>query len=166
LSRQAGGAGLLVLALLAGTNVETVNAAEEFGRLFTTPAQRQRLDELRKVSPEQRIKIDEQSLLLEEETEEVEEAPADVLTVRGLVHRSKGRNTAWINDSNSFEGGLSSQYIIIGTIGSDRVEILIPGSETRVKLNVGQSFDPIAEQYDDLLDNASARISTGKRKDK
>ena len=143
-------AAIPVILLLAVIVSGSVIAEEQFGRLFTTPAQRQRLDDLRKVQPDQRIQIDEQIILVEEETEESEEVKVDELNVRGLVYRKEGKSTAWVNDSNTFEGGLSSQYINIGRIENDNVEIKIPSTDTAVKVNVGETFDPVMESFKDI----------------
>ncbi|NKB36380.1 MAG: hypothetical protein GKR93_04315 [Gammaproteobacteria bacterium] len=136
-------------------------AADQFGRFFTSPTERQRLDELRNGESGPNVQVEE-VLIIEEIEEEIEEEKeplsVDTLTVRGLVYRGEGKNTAWINNSNTFEGGLSSQYINIGDIESSNVEIKIPSAEKQVKLGVGESFDPASEQYDDLVD---AEISKG-----
>ena len=138
---------IVLLSLLAETSIAE---SQSFGRFFTTANQRTHLDELRKAEPGQGVKIEEQILIIEEDIEEVEEVPADTLTVRGLVYRSDGKSTAWINDSNTFEGDVSSQYIDIGNIETDIVEIKIPVANTAVKLNVGQTFDPISKDVRDI----------------
>ena len=159
--------GRLLYLFLLGTLLEQpVVAEDQFGRLFTTPGQRTRLEELRKIEPEQRVKIDEEVLLVEEEVEETEDLPVDAITVRGLVYRSDGKSTAWINNSNTFEGGLSSQYVEIGKIESNTVEIKIPTADTEVKLNVGQTFDPVSESYWDLIDDSTSAVKRSQRAEK
>ena len=150
---------VMVAVLFGSLIIPVAEATDQFGRLFTTPSQRERLEELRKVAPEQKITIQEETLLVDEETVEEEVIPVDTLTVRGVVYRGDGKSTAWINNSNTFEGGLSSQYINIGEIESNRVEIKIPSAEQEVKLNVGQSFDPVGERYQDIISDPTARIS-------
>lgn len=145
---------LLLSLLVSGVSV----ASDEFGRFFTTPAQRETLEELRAIEPEQRIKIEEEELVDLEETEDEEEFPVDALTVRGLVYRQGGKSTAWINNSNTFEGGLSSQYINVGNIENNKVEIKIPSAEKNVKLNVGQTFDPVSENYQDVVRDPTATL--------
>ena len=138
---------IVVLSLIAGTSIAD---PQSFGRFFTTAKQRRHLDELRKIEPEQRVKIEEQTLIIEEDIEVVEEVPADTLTVRGLVYRSDGKSTAWINNSNTFEGDASSQYMNVDNIDSDKVEIKIPLANTAVKLSVGQTYDPISKDVRDI----------------
>jgi hypothetical protein len=157
----------LFLVLLSNMFVQPTFASDEFGRLFTTPAQRKQLDELRKKEGSIQISLIEEVIELEEETEDVDETPVNALTVRGLVYRNDGKNTAWINDNNTFEGGVSLQYISVGDIKSDRVEIKVPSANTIVNLNVGQTFDPISEDYKDLIEESETKIteadSTNKR---
>lgn len=155
---QAAGTCLFMISLVVSPASEAV---DKFGRFFTSPAQRQRLDELRKVEPEQRIQVEEEVLLVEESDEPEEVVEVDTLTVRGLVYRGKGKSTAWINESNTFEGGLSSQYINVGDIDSNKVEIKIPSAEKEVKLNVGESFDPLTDSYaDDVKEKSVAETSS------
>ncbi|MFT7460305.1 MAG: hypothetical protein ACI909_002993 [Planctomycetota bacterium] len=147
--------GFLILIVCVG---QSTMAAEEFGRLFTTVEQRAHLDELRKIDPGLRIQVEDQTLLIEEDVEEPEEVAADTLTVRGLVYRGDGRSTAWVNNSNTYEGGLSSKNINIGKIESNNVEIKIPTADSSVKLNVGQSFDPLSESYKDLVEGGTSAV--------
>ena len=145
----------ILLSYLSG---QALLASDQFGRLFTTPAQREHLDELRKVEPAQRVTIEEQTLVIDD-VEETEKVPVDALTVRGLVHRRDGNSTAWINNSNTFEGGVGSQYINIGNIGSDKVEITIPAANKAVKLNVGQTFDPVSESITDFSETPATVVT-------
>ena len=151
-----------VILLLAVIVSGPVIAEEQFGRLFTTPAQRQHLDDLRIEQPGERIQIDEDIFLVEEEIEEKEEVTVDKLNVRGLVFRKQGKSTAWVNDSNTFEGGLSSQYINIGSIENDNVEIKIPSTDTAVKVNVGETFDPVKESFKDIISDTASATSISK----
>lgn len=68
----------------------------------------------------------------------------DAITLKGLVHRSDGKNTAWINDSNTFEGDLESQYIQVpdNKIKPDQVTIIMPDDSTNIELKVGEAFTP------------------------
>ncbi len=143
--------------LLESIFAHSLFATDEFGRIFTTPSQRAHLDELRKTDPGLRVQIEDQPIDIEEEVVEVEEAPVNSLTVRGLVYRSDGRSTAWINDNNTFEGGVSSQYISVGKIESEKVEIKVPNANTVVNLNVGQTFDPVSESFKDLGEKSVTR---------
>lgn len=142
--------------LVAGTDLSL--AADDFGRFFTTPAQRQRLEELRNAGPEEKVKIVEEDLLIVEEDEEAEEVSVDALTIRGLVYRGGEKSTAWINESNTYEGGLSSDNIQIGTIESKKVEIKIPSEDKNLKLRVGETFDPATDSSLDIVKDSMAEI--------
>lgn len=134
-------------------------SSDQFGRLFTTRAQRTHMEELRKAAPELKVEIEEQYIDIDEDIEVVEEAPVNALTVRGLVYRSDGKSTAWINDSNTFEGNVSSQYISVGDIEPDKVQIKVPSANTIVNLNVGQTFDPVSENYKDLVKEPETTVN-------
>ena len=93
-----------VVSILMFFLVISSSNADEFGRLFTTPKQRMHLDELRKVEPKAVVEVIEEEIIIEEEIEEI---PVDTITVKGLVFRSGGKSTAWINDSNTYEGNVA-----------------------------------------------------------
>ncbi len=78
-----------------------VQAEEKFGRFFTTPQQRQNLDELRNHQPEELVvEIAEDDFA--EDTREEEQLPVDVVRLRGLVYRQNGNSTAWLNEGNTY----------------------------------------------------------------
>ena len=122
--------------------------ADELGRLFTTPEERIQIQKLRNKKPEPKVveteKIEE---ILATETKEPEVIKRDSIIVKGLVHRDDGKNTAWINESNTFEGDLESQYIDVKTnnIGKDNVKIIMPDDSTIVELKVGESYEPMQQ---------------------
>jgi len=157
----------LFIVLLGNMFTQPAFASDQFGRLYTTPAERKQLDELRKKEGRIQVSVIEEVVELEEETTDVDETPVNALTVRGLVYRNDGKNTAWINENNTFEGGVSLQYISVGDIEADRVQIKVPSANTIVNLNVGQTFDPVSEDYKDLIEESETKIteadSTNKR---
>jgi len=84
-------AGLLLIATLT----PPAGAAEALGRLFFTPERRQALDHQRQLNiPDSRQAIEEPTL-----------------TINGIVTRSSGKRTAWVNGAplseNEMRGGLS-----------------------------------------------------------
>jgi hypothetical protein len=133
--------------------------ADELGRLFTTPAERRMLEELRYTKPEvpvvepEIVEIQIEEII--EPEEEKEQAPllTDTVSVKGVVYRESGKNTAWINDSNTFEGDLESQYIKVKPegISKENVQIIMPDNTTRIELKVGQSYQPTKEKIIDLV---------------
>lgn len=108
------------------------SAAEPLGRLFYTPAQRAQLDTLRSqkhvASPVQ----------------EAKQPPAtpEVLTYGGIVRRSDGRSTVWINNRMVNDGKAPDDLSISSRSRSDdRVSVGLPQVPGPVELRVGQSFD-------------------------
>ena len=127
--------------------------AEDFGRLFSTPNQRQQLDELRKNQTDIKIEVTDAELAVDQNPI-VETAATGELRLKGLVYRNDGKNTAWINDSNSYEGDLSSQYTGVNedSVAADEVVIELGGADSgKLSLKVGQSFNPDDKSVHDLL---------------
>jgi hypothetical protein len=119
-------------------------AADDLGRLFTTPQQRNTLEKLRHQEPVVEIKVPE--ITFEEPAVEAEENKPVIggITVNGLVYRKSGKSTAWINSANTYEGNFGNQYIQIDAynIKPEDVEILIPINQATVKLKAGETYDP------------------------
>lgn len=124
---------LLLLALLAAIlRTPSATAAEELGRLFFTPQQRQDLDRRRAAN------IQEAAAVVQEST----------LTVNGRVSRSDGKTTTWIN-----RVPLNDSYS-----GTDPAQVTIRSGEAQseVKLRVGQTHDNVRGEVHDGL--AGGRI--------
>jgi len=133
--------------------------ANDLGRLFTTPSERRMLEEMRYAKPEQPVvepeivEIQIEEIIEPEEEKEQTSLLTDTVSVKGVVYRKNGKNTAWINDSNTFEGDLESQYIKVkpGGISKESVQIIMPDNTTRIELKVGQSYQPTEEKIIDLV---------------
>jgi len=121
--------------------------ADNLGRIFTTADERKELEKIKHtiIKPKkvevEIVKIEE---IIEPIVVEKEIVVRDAIILKGLVHRSDGKNTAWINDGNTFEGDLESQYIQVpdDKIKSDQVTIIMPDDSTKVELKVGDVFVP------------------------
>ncbi len=132
-----------------------VIAADQLGRLFTSSQDRARLNLIREEEivveeeTEQPIEVEE---FLEPEIEEQEEVVKDTITIKGLVQRSDGKNSAWINDSNTFEGDLETLYIDVKqeAINNDKVKVTMPDNATEIDLKVGQGYDPNNDRVLDI----------------
>ena len=94
-------------------------AADELGRLFFTPEQRQDLDRRRA------------SNRAEEEAPQIREGP---LTLDGHVQRSSGRTTTWINGTPQYDeppaGRDAARVTVVPNVG-------VPG----VSLKVGETYE-------------------------
>ena len=124
--------------------------ADNLGRLFTSPAERIKLDKIRNAKPKpKKVEVVEIKDIIEPVKEEKKIVVRDAITLKGIVHRSDGKNTAWVNDTNTFEGDLESQFIRVpnSKISHDQATIIMPDDSTNVELKVGEVFvpDPIEE---------------------
>ncbi|GJM05592.1 MAG: hypothetical protein DHS20C09_15880 [marine bacterium B5-7] len=133
-----------ILIIISHIMIQTVYA-DELGRLFTSATERMALNKIRNEKPKPETVVVE-VVEVENIIEPVEEKVVirDAIVLKGLVHRSDGKNAAWINDSNTYEGDLESLYIQIKTeeIESDQVQLTMPDNETKVKIKVGDYYDP------------------------
>jgi hypothetical protein len=113
------------------------SAAEPLGRLFFTPQQRSTLDNARG----QKIKID-----VEVETE-TETPNLEIISVNGMIKRSDGQSTVWINNQLLNEKRAPSGIKIISRSADDaRVTLQLPPSRRNVDLKVGQNLDAVTGQ--------------------
>ncbi len=142
----------IIVVTLLFVHVDNLNA-DELGRLFTTVEERIMLDEFRQDKPME-IKIVDIDI---DETENVDEQEVKIggITVNGLVYRKDGKSTAWINNSNTYQGDMSNQYIRVDAenIDPENVQVELPGSVTKITLKAGQTYDPATAEVIDLTDN-------------
>ncbi len=127
-------------AFLALVSAASAVAEEQtFGRLFFTPEQRQQLDAGRldaianrnRPPPVKAIPVVPKA------------APPQVVTLHGVVRRSDGETTVWVN-GRAVSSRFADADIHAGTIASDSVGFDIPGAKRRVRLKVGQSVEAIS----------------------
>jgi len=135
---------LLMLALLLPT---TVYGAETLGRLFFSPDQRAQLDMLRT------------KRVVASQTKE--EPPPEVVTYNGIVRRSDGKTTVWVNNQALSEADLRDKPAIAGRVSRDGKIVLQatqPGT-ARTQLKVGQSAEllsgQVAESYNAAANTAA-----------
>ena len=131
----------LALTVLAVLAIGDVRAAEPLGRLFFTPEQRNQLD----VARAQRSRA-----TLTAEIEEQAPAP-EVVTYHGLVRRSDGKNTVWMNNRTINDGQTTGRLPPPRPRSDGSIVLELPQSERKIKLKVGQSVEllsgTIAEPY-------------------
>ena len=107
-------------------------ADEALGRLFYTPEQRARMDVARQ--HERSVRIDE---------EESPPRSANIL-LNGVITRSDGKSTLWINRRVQNE---ASQAVTVGKSGE--VRVATPDARQTVRLKVGQSLDMASGQVEE-----------------
>lgn len=121
---------LLLLALVLA--VGEAPAGEPLGRLFFTPAQRAQLDTARN---------QKSRATLESEKEEAAPVP-EVVTYGGLVRRSDGKTTVWINNRPINDGQAAGRLPISSRVRPDgSVNLEVPKTERSVNLKIGQSVE-------------------------
>lgn len=122
---------VIVAALLASTAT-----AAELGRLFFTPTQRATLDTARKQNI--RTEIGNES----EQPSNAAPTPQNV-SVNGLIKRSDGKNTIWLNNRAVTEQHPGPIGAVIGK-NDDRVLLNVPESGRKLDLKVGQSVEIVS----------------------
>ncbi len=126
---------LLLAALAAFTCIPATGTAEELGRLFFTPQQREDLDRRRATNAQEALVTRESSL-----------------TVNGHVSRSSGKTTTWINGVPQEDRYRSSD--------PSRVTIQAGEGEPMVTLKIGQTRDEARGETRDSL--AGGKLKVGK----
>ncbi len=122
-------------------------AADPIGRIFYTPEQRVQLDSLRT----KRVVASQ-----------VRNEPVpEFVTYNGIVRRSDGQATVWVNGEQLSEAGLRNKQSIIGRIGRNGQIMLQTPQATgaaQVQLKVGQSAELLSGRVDELY--ATRRTAT------
>lgn len=121
-----------------------VAADTSLGRLFFTPAQRASLD----VARSQRTRV----TVATERTEEVAQPVPQTVTYGGMVRRSDGRTTVWLNDRTVEDKKSSGGPAIVRQVRPDgAVTLEVRQSSRRVDLKVGQSVEVLSGSIEDGL---------------
>jgi hypothetical protein len=108
-------------------------AQERLGRLFFTPAQRASLD----IARSQRAR----AALATERTEEAAPVP-QTITYSGVLRRSDGKTTVWINNQPVNDRDSAGAAAIVGRVRPDgSVTLQVPQSGRSVTLKPGQSVE-------------------------
>jgi hypothetical protein len=123
-------------------------SAQELGRLFFTPEYREALDHRRQFG-------------IQEQQERQEEASGDpALTIDGVVTRSSGKRTVWINgiarDDSLETGGVA---VVPKRFNPGRV-VVHPEGGPVAEIDVGDTIDPNTGETADLLGGGHIRIKT------
>jgi len=121
-------------ALAAAATSVPAPAQERLGRLFFTPAQRASLD----VARSQRART-----ALATEKNEQEAAPVpQTITYSGVLRRSDGKTTVWINNQPVHDRESAGAAAIVGGVRPDgSVTLQVPQSGRSVILKPGQSVE-------------------------
>jgi hypothetical protein len=128
-------------------------------KLFTTPADRSRLDSLRQTASVLALQAQE-SLKEPEEDETTVLLPTQV-HMQGFIKRNDGqKNTVWINHKALLENTVTSD-LQVGSVstkfksknkldGADEISMKLPGNGQTFKLKAGQRYLPEENSVKDL----------------
>jgi hypothetical protein len=121
-------------ALAAAATSVPAPAQERLGRLFFTPAQRASLD----VARSQRAR----ATLSTEKTEQEAAPVPQTITYGGVLRRSDGKTTVWINNQPVNDRESAGAAAIVGQVRPDgSVTLQVPQSGRSVILKPGQSVE-------------------------
>lgn len=112
-------------ASLAGLAAALPAGAEPLGRLFFTP--------------ERRAALERQRQLNIQETQQVIEGAT--LTVSGVVRRSSGRTTAWVNNTPQDPGNAASGVRVEVDRANPARATVVAGEESPATLKVGEAIN-------------------------
>jgi hypothetical protein len=129
-----------LLPVLLMAVLPAAHAAELPGRLFFTPDQRAQLDQLRK----------QKALASQARDEPVPET----VTYNGIIRRSDGRTTIWMNNQPMSAADLRGGQGVTGTVSRDGRIVLQnpqPGSDARLELKVGQSATLLSGKVEESI---------------
>ena len=130
--------GLLALVCALGTLASLcppAQADEELGRLFFTPERRQILDRQRQLN-----------------IQETQEIPADpTLTINGVVTRSGGKRTVWINGVAQNENDKPGGVAVTPNRKEPGKVVVQPGDSTAASAKVGDTVNRNTGLATDLL---------------
>lgn len=137
---------LLPVCLIGVTSAPLQAAAEDdFGRLFSSQAERKKLDILRQnqklivASPQQSTRL-----------EPVADALPEPITLQGYVKRSDGSTTLWVNNKavqenttqDNVEIGRLSKQKSSAKNASDSLNVRVPVNGKSARLKPGQVYEP------------------------
>lgn len=135
----------LLAALMLLMPLVASGADAPLGRLFFTPDQRAQLDMLRT------------KRVVASQTKD-EPAP-EVVTYNGIVRRSDGKTTVWVNNEALSEADLRDKPAIAGRVSRDGRIVLQaaqPGPTTKTQLKVGQTAELLSGQVAESYNAAAA----------
>ena len=121
--------------------------AQDLGRLFFTPERREALDRQRQ------FKVPENP-----------EVPADpTLTINGVVTRSSGKRTVWINGTAQEDDHTDSGLVVAPSRGNPGQVLVQPEDGPTTRVGVGNTVNRNTGEAADLLGGGSIRIQGSRR---
>jgi len=131
--------GWLGLLLLAALSAPAAAADESLGRLFFSPERRQALDRQRQLHQQDKLQTSEDA----------------TLTVNGIVTRSSGRRTAWINGVAQNENDTDSGLSVTPRPRDPASVVVRPGEAPAANARVGETINRNTGETRSLLEDGS-----------
>jgi hypothetical protein len=134
---------LLSPLLLAAVAAPALQGAADNGdaRLFTTPEQRQRLDQSREGTPTEAGAPEKEQTPRHLAAPAEKPAPLPSVHLRGFVRRSNGPGAVWVNDGSTLAADELDGRIHTGRIDGSSVRVTLPDGR-RLRLKPGQIWNP------------------------
>ena len=121
--------------------------AQELGRLFFTPERREALDRQRQFKVPENLEV-----------------PDDpTLTINGVVTRSSGKRTVWINGAAQEDGHADSGLVVAPSRGNPGQVLVQPEDGPTTRVGVGNTVNRNTGEAADLLGGGSIRIQGSRR---
>ena len=137
---------ILVLGLAASAPA-LAQSHDTLGRLFFTPEKRQLLDRQRDLNVQAQ-----------------QETPEDpTLTINGVVTRSSGKRTVWINGTAQEDGHTDSGLAVAPSRGNPGQVLVQPEDGPTSRVGVGNTVNRNTGEAADLLGGGSIRIQGSRR---
>ncbi len=127
--------GLLTALVLIAVLCPTASAEEELGRLFFTPERRQNLDRQRQLN------IQEKQVVPEEPS----------LTINGVVTRSSGKRTVWINGVAQDNGHADGGVAVTPSRANPGKVVIRPEGGPATTAGIGDTFNRTTGEATELL---------------
>jgi len=128
---------LVVAVLLGALGIPGVAQEPSLGRLFLTPEQRAALDNARR----NRIRAEALAATVDKKPKI---PPAKSVTINGIVSRSDGESTIWVNGRPTEGQTEDGMRVTISPGSQSSVVLREPEKGKRVRLKVGQKADLIS----------------------
>ena len=141
-------AGWLCAFTLLAALCPAASADEELGRLFFTPERRQALDRQRQFNIQ--------------EKQETPEEP--MLTINGVVTRSSGKRTVWLNGVAQNDNEKPSGVAIIPSRKVPGNVVVQPGDARAGNAKVGETVNRNTGETSDMLDGGQISIKSSVKK--
>jgi hypothetical protein len=129
------------LAGIALTAVGSVSA-EPLGRLFLTPERRATLERQRQLN-----------------IQEVQTLEGSTVSLDGIVTRSSGRSTVWINQRPQHENAVGTGVTAVVSRKNPGHVVLTPGDESPASLKVGEAINRGTREKSDSLGGGRIAVS-------